>query len=277
MTAELSAQFEALARTLRASTVRVHDERGRGSGSGLVWDSGGLVITNAHVVRGRTATVEFGANGRAEADVVRRDDSRDLAALRLRKAPADLVPAAVRDSATLVPGELVVAVGNPLGFVGAVTAGLVQRCNARWVVADVRLAPGNSGGPLADTAGRVVGINSMIAGGLALAVPSAAVREFLGVATPRRRIGATLAPVATVAGARRIPALLVTGIEAGSPAERAGLVLGDAIVGSEHGPVRDVERFAASLARGAALDVLRAGRSLRIVLPPVPAEDSRAA
>jgi serine protease Do len=277
MTAELSAQFEALARTLRASTVRVHDERGRGSGSGLVWDTGGLVITNAHVVRGRTATLEFGANGRAEADVVRRDDARDLAALRLRKPAAELVPAAVRDSATLVPGELVVAVGNPMGFVGAVTAGLVQRCNARWVVADVRLAPGNSGGPLADTAGRVVGINSMIAGGLALAVPSAAVREFLGVATPRRRIGVTLAPVAAVAGTRRIPALLVTGIEAGSPAERAGLVLGDTIVGNERGPVRDVERFAASLARGAALDVLRAGRSLRIVLPPVPGEDTRAA
>lgn len=277
MTAELSAQFEALARTLRASTVRVHDERGRGSGSGLVWDTGGLVITNAHVVRGRTATLEFGANGRAEADVVRRDDARDLAALRLRKPAAELVPAAVRDSATLVPGELVVAVGNPMGFVGAVTAGLVQRCNARWVVADVRLAPGNSGGPLADTAGRVVGINSMIAGGLALAVPSAAVREFLGVATPRRRIGVTLAPVAAVAGTRRIPALLVTGIEAGSPAERAGLVLGDTIVGNERGPVHDVERFAASLARGAALDVLRAGRSLRIVLPPVPGEDTRAA
>jgi len=277
MTSELSAQFEALARTLRASTVRVHDERGRGSGSGVAWDAGGLVITNAHVVRGRTATVEFGTNGRAEADVVRRDDARDLAALRLRKPAAELAPAAVRDSATLVAGELVVAVGNPMGFVGAVTAGLVQRCNARWVVADVRLAPGNSGGPLADTAGRVVGINSMIAGGLALAVPSAAVREFLGVATPRRRIGVTLAPVAAVAGARRIPALLVTGIEAGSPAERAGLVLGDTIVGSEHGPVRDVERFAASLARGAALDVLRAGRSLRIVLPPVPGEDMRAA
>jgi len=277
MTAELSAQFEALARTVRASTVQVHDERGRGSGSGLVWDSGGLVITNAHVVRGRTATVAFGTNERAEADVVRRDDARDLAALRLRKPAAELVPAAVRDSATVVPGELVVAVGNPMGFVGAVTAGLVQRCNARWVVADVRLAPGNSGGPLADTAGRVVGINSMIAGGLALAVPSAAVRDFLGVATPRRRIGVTLAPVAAVAGTRRIPALLVTGIEAGSPAERAGLVLGDTIVGSERGPVRDVERFAASLAGGAALDVLRAGRSLRVVLPPVPGEDTRAA
>jgi len=76
--------------------------------------------------------------------------------------------------------QLQQAVGNPLGLQGAVTAGLVHRCNRRWVVADVRLAPGNSGGPLADAAGYVVGINSMIARGLALAVPSSAVAAFLG-------------------------------------------------------------------------------------------------
>jgi serine protease Do len=276
MTGTVSADLEELARALRASTVRVHDEGGRGSGSGLVWDANGLILTNAHVVRGYSATVEFGERGRAAAEVVRRDDSRDLAALRV-KPQAGLVAAPVRDSATLVPGELVVAVGNPLGFVGAVTAGLVQRCNARWVVADVRLAPGNSGGPLADTAGRVVGINSMIAGGLALAVPSAAVREFLGSAAPRRRVGLRLQRVWTQAGARRIPALLVTGVEPRSVAERAGLVPGDTIVGSERGPLRDAERFAASLAAGAALDVLRAGRSLRVVLPPPSDGDSRAA
>jgi serine protease Do len=86
---------------------------------------------------------------------------------------------AKRDSATLVPGELVIAAGHPHGIAGAVTAGIVHRCNARWVMADVRLAPGNSGGPLADATGHVVGINSMIARGLALAVPSAAVTAFL--------------------------------------------------------------------------------------------------
>jgi serine protease Do len=289
MSAELSAQLETLAQGLRASTVRVHDERGRGSGSGLVWNAEGLVITNAHVVRGRRATIEFGKGEQVAADVVKRDDARDLAALRLATRagtalPKGLAAAAVRDSATLVPGELVVAVGNPLGFVGAVTAGLVQRCNARWVVADVRLAPGNSGGPLADTAGRVVGINSMVAGGLALAVPSAAVRAFLGVAAPRRRLGLQLAPVSAQAGARRIPALLVTGVEARSAAERAGLLLGDAIVGADGAPLRDAERFAAAIGAGAALDVLRAGRSLRIVVPPADPgepgrtpEDSRAA
>jgi serine protease Do len=277
MIADLSAQFESLARTLRASTVRVHDERGRGSGSGLVWDADGLVITNAHVARGKTATVDFGSLGDGRAEVVRRDDARDLAALRVAP-PAGLTAAAVRDSGTLVPGELVVAVGNPLGFVGAVTAGLVQRCNARWVVADVRLAPGNSGGPLADTAGRVVGINSMVAGGLALAIPSAAVREFLGAAASRPRLGLSLAHVTAQAGNRRIPALLVKAVEPDSIAARAGLILGDAILGDERGPIADLELFVASLARAASLDVVRGGRSVRIALPrATPGEDSRAA
>jgi serine protease Do len=92
----------------------------------------------------------------------------------------------MRDSRTLAVGELVVAAGNPFGLVGAVTAGLVHRCNARWVIADVRLAPGNSGGPLADAEGRVVGINSMVAGGLALAVPTAVVSAFLNAQGGRR-------------------------------------------------------------------------------------------
>jgi len=178
MTSELDAALAAVARSLRASTVRVHDGR-RGSGSGVVWSSAGLVISNAHVVRGSSATVEFPDGRRVRAALVRRDPGLDLVALRIAPSPA-LVAATVRDSRTLQPGELVVAAGNPLGLVGAVSAGLVQRCNARWVVADVRLAPGNSGGPLADATGRIIGINSMVAGGLALAVPTSAVAAFLG-------------------------------------------------------------------------------------------------
>jgi serine protease Do len=179
MTTDLDRTFEALARRLRASTVRVHDARGRGSGSGVVWDAGGLVVTNAHVARGASVRVEWEDGRSVGATVVRRDDGRDLAALRLC-GDGDLVPAAVRSAATLAPGEFVAAVGNPLGLVGALTVGLVLRCNARWVVADVRLLPGNSGGPLADAAGRVIGINSMVAGGRAFAVPSDAVAAFLG-------------------------------------------------------------------------------------------------
>ncbi len=179
MAGNIDADFAALARALRRVSVRVHDERGRGAGSGIVWDTRGIVVTNAHVVRGRTATIELDDGRSVRGDVVHRDDARDLAAVRI---PAGIAPlaAGARDSRTLRVGELVVAVGNPLGLTGALTTGLVQRSNARYVVADVKLEPGNSGGALADSSGRVVGINSMVAGGLALAVPSTAVAAFLG-------------------------------------------------------------------------------------------------
>jgi len=184
MTTDLDGALAALAERVRASTVCVHDMRGRGSGSGIVWP-GELVITNAHVARGSHAFVETRDGRRLRAAVVRRDASRDLAALRIERGPLGLEAVTVRSAAALRTGELVFAVGNPLGLVGAVSAGLLQRCNGRWVVADVTLAPGNSGGPLADAAGRVVGVNSMIARGLALAVPSDAVAAFLGRAAAR--------------------------------------------------------------------------------------------
>jgi serine protease Do len=171
--------FAQLAERLQASTVRVGDGR-RGAGSGVVWSMDGLVMTNAHVARGRSATVTFHDGRRARARVIARDDERDLAALRLENVVAFPLPVAgVRDASSLRVGELVFAVGNPLGLVGAMTAGIVQRLSDRFVIADLRLEPGNSGGPLADAQGRVVGINSMVARGLALAVPSGAITDFL--------------------------------------------------------------------------------------------------
>jgi serine protease Do len=257
MTTDVDGAFAAVAAKLRASTMRVHDEGGRGSGSGVLWDARGLIVTNAHVVRGRTATIETGDGRKHAARVERRDAGRDLAALRL-EAPGDvrgLVPATVRDSQSVVPGELAIAAGNPLGFVGAVTAGLVHRCNARWVIADVRLAPGNSGGPLADAQGRVVGINSMVANGLALAVPSAAVAAFLeapAAATVPRRLGVALRRVRVGGGTE---ALLIVGSEPGSVAERSGLLLGDVVLDA-----------LPQLAGAASLEVVRAGARLRVPL-----------
>jgi serine protease Do len=264
MKAELARDLQAVTRALRASTVRVHDGP-RGSGSGVVWSADGVVVTNAHVVRSAGATVEFGDGRRSAASLVKRDAARDLAALRVEE--GGLVPASVRDAATLAPGELVVAVGNPLGLVGALSTGLVQRCNARWVIADVRLAPGNSGGPLADASGRVVGINSMVAGGLALAVPSNAVQAFLGTGFAKRRLGVALAPVLLPFGARRARALLITGIAAGGVAEAAGLTLGDAIVATDRGPLPAGEEAGEALAAAASLDVVRAGKMIRLTLP----------
>lgn len=184
---DVGGALAAAAARLRQSTVHVHDGGGRGSGSGVAWDRSDLIVTNAHVVHARVALVEYAGGRRAPAQVIARDTRRDLAVLHVPDAA--LPPAGVRSARGLMPGELVLAVGNPLGLVGALSVGLVQRCNACWVVADVKLAPGNSGGPLADAAGRVVGINSLVAGGLAYAVPSEAVAALL----ERLRFGATRA------------------------------------------------------------------------------------
>jgi serine protease Do len=147
-----------------------------------VWRSDGLIVTNAHVAQ-RGATVVL-ADGRVfDAELVRWDPERDLAALRIA---ASALPAAqVGDAETLRVGEMVFAVGNPLGLTGALTAGMIHAIGPRheprprWIQADLRLAPGNSGGPLADARGHVVGVNAMVAGGLALAVPSSTVERFL--------------------------------------------------------------------------------------------------
>jgi serine protease Do len=173
--------LSALAERLRHVTVQVHGAPA-GVGSGVLWSADGLIVTNAHVVRGRVNVVLPG--GRAvQARLLARDPEHDLAALAIDA--HDLAPAEIGDSDRLRVGQLVVAVGNPLGLAGAVTAGLIHAIGPRHpagpslIQADLRLAPGNSGGPLADAQGRVIGINAMIAGGLALAVPSSLVARFL--------------------------------------------------------------------------------------------------
>src|SRR6266478_5843619 len=161
------AGFGEIAEQLRRATVLIHSG-GRGSGSGVIWTSEGMVVTNAHVVSGSNVRVP----------------RRDLAALRIG---ADSLPAArLGDSSQLRPGGLAIAIGNPLGFVGALTTGVIHAIGPlralgpqTWVQASVRLAPGNSGGPLADASGHVIGVNTMVAGRLALAIPSNAVRDFL--------------------------------------------------------------------------------------------------
>lgn len=256
-----------LADSLRRITVRVRDERERGAGSGVVW-SDGLIVTNAHVVRGRHATVLDAGGRSARATVERRDAARDLVALRIERdqmGRVDVGVACARDSGTIRPGEVVVAFGNPLGLVGALTAGLVQRRNDTWVIADVRLAPGNSGGPLADTLGRVVGINSMVAGGLALAVPANAVAAFLDGVRNRRRLGVSLAPTVIGRDGRRVPALLVTGVQARSRADSAGLMLGDAIVAIDAATL-DLRDAPTQLARASTVEIFRAGERLTVAI-----------
>jgi serine protease Do len=125
-----------------------------------------LIVTNAHVVRSSHAQVKLWDGRTLEAVATSRDLSRDLAALLA--SGSDLPAATLGDSSKARVGELVLAVGNPLGFVGALSTGIIHAAGSvrglgmnSWLQADVQLAPGNSGGPLADPQGRVLGINTM--------------------------------------------------------------------------------------------------------------------
>lgn len=178
----LDAALGELAERLRRVTVQVH-AGGRSAGAGVVWLRGGLVATNAHVAAGPHVEVVL-PDGRAlQARVAARDPRRDLAALAV--ADDDLAPALRVDARGLRAGELLVAVGHPFGVANAAALGVVHRAPngvrgpGGWLHADIRLAPGNSGGPLADMRGRVVGINAMIVGGLGVAVPTHVVERFV--------------------------------------------------------------------------------------------------
>ena len=169
-------ELASVAQRLCQSTVRVRT-RSWGGGSGVIWEPNGLIITNAHVAISNTVTVELW-DGRIF-DAVRTyfDPQQDLAALKINA--TDLPTATIGHADKLRVGELVLAVGNPETDQGVVTTGMIHASNQRAVMADIRLFPGNSGGPLADCLGRVVGINTMIVNGLAVAIPSFTVEHFL--------------------------------------------------------------------------------------------------
>jgi serine protease Do len=222
---------------LRRSTVQIRGSspRRESAGSGVIWDSEGTIITNAHVLGKGTHLIELWDGRSLPAEIKTRDDQRDLAKLKLATIG---LPAAAFRSQPVRPGELVVAVGNPLGFTGALTTGIVHAAGPfsglgrrPWVQAAIRLAPGNSGGPLADAAGQLVGINTMIvSGGIALAIPSGTVEEFVGNgASPR--LGVTVRPVRV--NRRNGLGLLILSIDQGSPAEQASLLIGDLLIGVE--------------------------------------------
>jgi len=182
-----------LADELRRVVVEVRSGRadGQGSGTGIVWGGAGLVVTNAHVAP-RGAAVEIDIDGtRREAQVIAHQPRLDLALIAAPFARGPFL--AIRTSASLRAGELVFAHGHPLGVRDALAMGVVHAVardartrEPRWVVADVRLAPGNSGGPLVDADGRLVGINSMIVNGLGVAIPAELVQRFVESALERR-------------------------------------------------------------------------------------------
>jgi serine protease Do len=258
---------ERLTPSVASLRVIQRDRRGgslQGAGSGVVISSDGYVITSAHVVAGTargSATFVDGLETRFE--VVGRDPLSDLAVLRLDA--RDLRQAELGDAAGLRVGQLVVAIGNPLGFAGSVTAGVVSalgralpvgsgqatRLVENVIQTDAALNPGNSGGALADGTGHVVGINTAVAGiGLGLAVPiddatrrivSSLMREgrvrraYIGITGGSRPL-----PPRPAAQTGRALGVEIMSVVAGSPAADAELRSGDIILEVDDHPIEDV-------------------------------------
>ena len=244
-------ELAAVAENLRKVTVKVQSSS-YGGGSGVIWQSslhplqlprqqgrdkdklllpgtegGSLIITNAHVATNNRATVELWDGRVFEAVRTNIDPTKDLAALKIDA--TDLPTATIGNSDALRVGEFVLAVGNPFGDSGAVTSGIIHANHQRMVMADIRLFPGNSGGPLAECLGRVIGINTMIVNGLGVAIPSLAVEGFLR--GNRQKLGVTVQPVVVDATNKRTLGLLVLSVNSGSAAEAAGVLVGDVLMG----------------------------------------------
>jgi len=247
------AGFGEIAEQLRRATVCIHSN-GRGNGSGIIWAADGAIVTNAHVVRSLRPTIQLWDGREFTAAIASRDPRRDLAALRIS---AENLPAAsAADSSQIRPGELAIAIGNPLGFVGALATGVIHAVGPvrgigpqSWVQAEVQLAPGNSGGPLADARGRVIGVNTMVAGRLALAIPSNAVRDFLAAGALDAWLGVTVHPakLPRVADRGALFGLVLLEVEPGSPAASASFMPGDILLGTEDKPFVSVENLSEAL------------------------------
>jgi S1-C subfamily serine protease len=183
---QLNNQMADTIERVRGSLVQISN--GRGAGAGTIWHSDGLIITNAHVVRGRDHLKVTLPDGHTlPAQLIAMNVQLDLAALSVDA--VDLPTIEIGDSRRLKPGQWVMAIGHPWGIHGAVTSGLVigfggqrpeMQPGREWIALDLHMRPGHSGGPLVDAAGRLVGINTMITGpDVGFAIPVQVVKTFL--------------------------------------------------------------------------------------------------
>ena len=279
----------------KVASVRVRKRGGESLGSAVVFTTDGFLLTNAHVVGHSTSgTAAFSDGTTTPFQVVGADPLSDLAVLRASGDTPD--PAELGEADGLVVGQLVVAVGNPLGLAGTVTAGVVSAlgrslpAGERGLIEDViqtdaALNPGNSGGALADAHARVVGINTAVAGiGVGLAVPvnsttrrivSALMqdgrvrRAYLGVVV----VPAPVAPVWRPRLGGRATGVRVSSVVSQGPADRAGLRPGDLLLtaaGHEVATAQDLQRlmFAEAIGRPLPITVMRNGALVDVIAEP---------
>src|SRR3984957_501392 len=282
--------------TPKVASLRVPRGQGRmgeSLGSGVVFTGDGFLLTNAHVVgKSTNGTASFSDGTSAPFRVVGADPLSDLAVLRANgETPA---PAELGEADQLVVGQLVVAVGNPLGLAGSVTAGVVSalgrslpargRVIEDVIQTDAALNPGNSGGALADAEAKVIGINTAVAGvGLGMAVPvNNTTRKIISALmrdgrVRRAYLGLVSVPAPLTAPWRdrigRPNGLRVAEVVAGGPAERAGLRPGDLLVSAGGHPVavaQDLQRlmFEEAIGKPLAITVMRNGALVDVIAEP---------
>ena len=267
---------------------RTRRARSEGSGSGFVFTPDGLILTNSHVVSGAERLDVTTADGRSfNADVLGDDPDTDLAVLRISASALPVVE--LGRSADLRAGQLVVAVGHPLGFEHTVTTGVISatgrslrartgRMMENIIQTDAALNPGNSGGPLVTSAGKVVGVNTAVimgTQGLSFAVPidtatrvvTAILQEghvrraFLGIGGQNTRLPRHVARVTAVASGVRVDSVVPE-----SPAGRAGIQPGDVIVGFASTAIASIDDLHRVLTREA-IDVAATVRIVRGAAP----------
>lgn len=269
-----------------------------GMGSGFIFTPDGFVLTNSHVVHGAERVNVVRADGsRHLAQVIGDDPETDLAVLRIDG--RDLPAAVIGDSTSLRVGQLAIAIGNPLGFSATVTAGVISAMGRSFrarsgrlidniIQTDAALNPGNSGGPLVDSRGRVIGVNTAVihaAQGLCFAIPAATAtfvasrlirdgrirRGYIGIAAQsvplERRLAREFATTST-------SAIRVMGIEPGSPAMKAGVLAGDLLLsfaGYKTETVDDLHRLLTDdlLQRNVLIVIVRDGQRLELSIEPI--------
>jgi S1-C subfamily serine protease len=267
---------------------------GESLGSGVVFTNDGFLLTNAHVVgKAQSGTASFADGTSAPFTVVGADPLSDLAVLRASGTTPP--PAELGEADQLVVGQLVVAVGNPLGLAGSVTAGVVSalgrslptpggRLVEDVIQTDAALNPGNSGGALADSRARVVGINTAVAGvGLGMAVPvNATTRRIISTLMRDGKVRRAYLGLVSMPGPLPAPlqerfgrktGLRVSQVVPGSPADRAGLRPGDLLLTAAGQPVekaQDLQRlmFAEAIGKPFAITVMRNGALVDVIAQP---------